>query len=290
MNETPLELNTFCGSATLLARGRNSHDGDDGFQDLGYEWSVTGDGGEAVIPAHTRQFKDTHVVFTTSGEYQVRLVVNDGIDSAETTIEVLVSDEFDFNAAPNIFIETSPEPPEVELQDGFASIVLDGSLSDTGTDGCTQTLEFRWRTVSGPGEVVLTSATDPVTQAQFSFPGFYEIELLIDDGGVFDNETRADLEYPHLRAGGRTDCDVAICTPLHGSQPTLQKAADESGFSAKQYEKIKRAHYAKAGLHNVAGATLFPLILEQGGRMGSATKAFLRLLAEYGEATGWAPR
>ena len=103
-------------------------------------------------------------------------------------------------------------------------------------------------------------------------------------------DVRPDLEYPYLRNGGRTDADVTVVTALHGNAGARANAATVDGWSARRAERAKRAHYAAAGLGNIAGASLFPLVFEQGGRMGAATKAFLRLLAQYGQDSGWAPR
>ena len=101
---------------------------------------------------------------------------------------------------------------------------------------------------------------------------------------------RADLEWPHLRDGGRTDGDVAVVTALHSTEPALENAATPDGYSAAHYSRFKLNHYANAGIGDIPGAKVFPLVFEQGGRMGKATKALLRLLAKRGEESGWAPK
>ena len=101
---------------------------------------------------------------------------------------------------------------------------------------------------------------------------------------------RADLEWPHLRDGGRTDGDVAVVTALHSKELALENAATTDGYSAAHYSRFKLNHYANAGIGDIAGAKVFPLVFEQGGRMGKATKALLRLLAKRGEESGWAPK
>ena len=185
--EDPIELQTFCGRAVVLLRGRNSHDGDGGFQPLDYRWSILGGDMGASIPEATVEYRDTHVMFAQPGEFEIGLTVDDGESTAEASVLILVSDDFDVNAPPFAVIRTSPEPPELQLDDGFAFVVLDGSDSDSGGEGCEQELSFRWRRISGPGEVVFTSPEAVVTQAQFGFPGIHEIELEVDDGGTGDH-------------------------------------------------------------------------------------------------------
>jgi len=188
--QEPFELQTFCGQAHLLLRGRNSHDGDGGFQGLSYEWSIDGEKEGVEIPEETRHFKDTHAVFTKVGEFEITLRVDDGhaennVD--EISIVISVSDEFDFNESPTARIESNPEPPDLELQDGLAVIILDGSTSDKGGDGCPQELTFSWRDAEDTGNVMFTSPTHAVTQARINAPGVYSIELTVDDGGTRDN-------------------------------------------------------------------------------------------------------
>ena len=174
----------------VLLRGRNSHDGDDGFQTMSYRWSILGGDEGASIPEETANFRDTHVFFAKPGEFEIGLSVDDGGDgesTAEASVSILVSDDFDVNAAPFAVVFTAPDPPELQLVDGFASVVLDGSDSDAGGEGCEQELSYRWSQVSGPDDIVFTSPDVVDTQAHFDFPGLYEIELEVDDGADVDN-------------------------------------------------------------------------------------------------------
>jgi hypothetical protein len=185
--EEPIELQTFCGRAVVLLRGRNSHDGDGGFQNLSYRWSILDSDKGASIPEETVDFRDTHVYFSQPGEFEIGLTVDDGESTDQASVSILVSDDFDINAPPFAVIRSSPEPPELQLNDGFAFVVLDGSESDSGGEGCNQELEYRWSQLSGPRDIVFTSPGVVVTQAHFEFPGLYEIELEVDDGAAVDN-------------------------------------------------------------------------------------------------------
>ena len=198
MLEDPVTLDTFCGRAYVLLRGRNSDDGDGGYQGLTYRWSIL-EGPEegAEIPANTHDFMDTHVIFTEAGVYEIGLTVDDGQDadsSSEATISVVVSTELDFNAPPLIGLRTSPAPPDVQLAGGSASVTLDASNSDGGGEGCEQEISFLWRQLGGPVDAVIRNPREAVTQVVFDTAGAYLFEIEVDDGGFQDNISVEEVE------------------------------------------------------------------------------------------------
>ena len=151
MLDEPVNLDTFCGRAYILLRGRNSEDGDGGYQELRYRWDIVdGTEGGAEIYENTRDFKDTHVIFTQEGIYEIRLRVDDGAtgdNSSEAFVTIAVSTSLDFNAPPFVVLQTRPNPPDVRLNRRSASVVLDAAESDGGGEGCEQEITFLWRQI-----------------------------------------------------------------------------------------------------------------------------------------------
>ena len=131
MLDEPVNLDTFCGRSYILLRGRNSNDGDGGWQELRYRWDIVdGTEGGAEIYANTRNFKDTHVIFTQAGIYEIRLRVDDGSTGehiSEAFVTISVSTDLDFNAPPFVVLQTRPDPPDVQLNRRSASVVLDAA-------------------------------------------------------------------------------------------------------------------------------------------------------------------
>lgn len=191
MLNDPVLLDTFCGRAYVLLRGRNSVDGDGGYQGLNYQWSIVeGPEGGAVIPENTHDFMDTHVIFSEAGVYEISLVVDDGgrdENISEASISVEVSTALDFNAPPLVVLRTTPNPPDVRLAGGSASVTLDARNSDGGGEGCEQEISFLWRQVDGPANSVIRNPREALTRVNFDTPGVYLIELEVDDGGFQDN-------------------------------------------------------------------------------------------------------
>ena len=198
MLEDPANLDTFCGRAYVLLRGRNSDDGDGGYQGLTYRWTILeGPEGGAEIPANTHDFMDSHVIFTEAGVYEIGLIVDDGQgddSSSEATISVVVSTELDFNAPPLIALRTAPSPPNVRLAGGSASVTLDARNSDGGGEGCEQEITFHWRQIDGPVDAVIRNPREAITQVLFDTAGAYLFELEVDDEGFQDNISVTEVE------------------------------------------------------------------------------------------------
>ncbi|MBI4605081.1 MAG: hypothetical protein HY721_24220 [Planctomycetes bacterium] len=189
-------LQTFCGRARVLLRGRNSHDGDGGRQPLAYEWLVRkGPPAGAEIPELTRRFKDTQVFLSKPGNYEIGLRVADGgpePNADEAVVAIAVLSDFDENVPPTAAIETRPSPAVVDLAGGVATVTLDGSASSNGAPGdddCGQKLAFRWREVLAPPGAAsrIVSPSEAVTAVEMTAPGTYTFELLVDDGAAVDS-------------------------------------------------------------------------------------------------------
>lgn len=190
----PAELQMMCGAAPVIFRGGNSDDGDGGIQTLAYMWSLdSGPEGGAVIPPETQMFKDTEIAFTIPGDYVVRLTVDDGgaANNTDTVdVEIRVFDDFNENSPPIASIVTTPDPPEVEIADGKATVTLDASGSQNGSlgfDDCMQTLTFTWRQTSGPVASNIVTPDGATTDVEFTEAGDYVIEVEVNDGQAADN-------------------------------------------------------------------------------------------------------
>jgi hypothetical protein len=218
----PIELQTFCGSARIMFRGRNSEDGDGGFQPLSFTWSVSGDPeGGAVLPDATRRFMDAEITFMRAGSYTVSLRVEDGAGPqsfGEASVDVTVRSDFDVNVPPVARIATLPSPARVTLQNGIASVLLDGSGSSNGIlgeDDCRQALRYRWRQVktNAAMDATILGPQDAATQVLFQAQGLYVFELEVDDGAAEDQTDTEEVEVtvlgdstePRFRRGDSTD-------------------------------------------------------------------------------------
>ena len=72
-------------------------------------------------------------------------------------------------------------PPEVRVEVG-AELKLFGSVRDEGLPRAGE-LTSRWRSLTGPGEVIFSAPDEPRTLATFDTAGSYELELWASDGG-----------------------------------------------------------------------------------------------------------
>ncbi len=215
----------------------NSDDGDGGYQihDFAYEWFIaSGPDGGADLPDSQVDFKQIEIEFIEEGTYGIGLRIMDGgaaNNTAETVLEVYV--QFDpSNRPPTAVISTVPAPPELELLDGVASIVLDGTGSLVGPeyekDLCGQFLDYFWSEVDGPGGADILFPTEPITTVEFVAPGIYTFELEVDDLQA-ENSTAAatvvvtvgPLELGGLQTpgdcnqDGRQDVSDAVCLLGH---------------------------------------------------------------------------
>lgn len=218
----PYKLNTFCGRARLLLRGRNSSDGNGEIQPLAFAWRVQGgpEGG-ASIPATTQTFKDTQVFFSRPGDYEIALRVDDGAatdNTDESVIAVTIVSDGDENVPPTAVIVTRPDPPRVTLQDASARVTLDGASSWNGTPGeddCRQALTHAWTSIASPpgSNARIVDPQSAVTEVVFSVAGDYTFELTVDDGARENSTATARVTVTVIAAGGdpelrRGDTDI----------------------------------------------------------------------------------
>jgi len=82
--------------------------------------------------------------------------------------------------------DITQDPVEVSAT---AEFLVTTSGVATLRGAATNGQEYEWTQVSGPGSVVFESPTDLVTNASFSEPGTYELELIVSNGEQEDSTT-----------------------------------------------------------------------------------------------------
>ncbi|HEX5832967.1 MAG TPA: hypothetical protein VFY34_03895, partial [Pyrinomonadaceae bacterium] len=121
-------------------------------------------------------FADEHdlatvVTFATAGTYTLRLT----------------ADDTEFTVTDDLVVTVHPEnqPPVVNAgPDQTVRLPNAATLNGTATDDgfpFGSTLVTTWTKVSGPGTVTFANPSSPVTTAQFSVEGTYELRLTADD-------------------------------------------------------------------------------------------------------------
>ena len=164
-NQTVL-INT----GAIQLSGSASHDPDGAA--LTYHWALlTQPSGSTAALSNATLVNPT---FTPDkpGVYEVQLTVNNGsVVSAPSTVGVTVLWQDlapQVNAGPNLTI-TYPNPVD-----------LVGAASYTGLPNTALSI-LGWTENSGPGTVTFTNYTSPFTQAAFSTPGTYVLQLTASD-------------------------------------------------------------------------------------------------------------
>ncbi len=77
---------------------------------------------------------------------------------------------------------------DLNLPQGVLAAQLQGFVSDDGLPGTTP-LRVVWSKLLGPGEVLFSDPSWPITSATFSESGIYVLQLLADDGLVVSRDT-----------------------------------------------------------------------------------------------------
>ena len=129
------------------------------------------------------------------------------------------------NVPPTALISTVPAPPELELVDNFASLVLDGAGSLVGPEyeqeDCQQFLDYEWSEIDGPGGAEILTPFEPTTTVEFDVPGIYTFQLEVDD---FQNENSTAMATVVVTVG---PLDLGgVQTPGDCNQDGRQDVAD----------------------------------------------------------------
>ena len=163
LNQTislPVTQVTLNGSAT-----------DPGGAQLSIQWSVTSGTGTVVFGNATSP--TTTATFSAPGVYVLRLTASNNQSTAfsETTVTL-----------------QSPvnKPPQVDaglnqtIEFPQSTVTLNGKVTDDGLP-FGSSLSQQWSSFSGPAPVTFSTPAQPVTQATFSTPGNYTLQLTATD-------------------------------------------------------------------------------------------------------------
>lgn len=193
-------INTATFSSNTLD-GSGSFDEDNGRDPLSYLWEVVSGSQTAVINSETSEFAE--FVAFDPGTYEVRLTVDDGIDTNQDMITIEV-------------VENSAPVADPSLSDTAADInfpiILDGSNS---FDADSDPLAYAWSVFSQPVGSTFSIGDDAaeITSAFADTPGVYNVELVVNDG--FQNSDPVSF-------------DIFISDPNNNSAPVADLSLSET--------------------------------------------------------------
>jgi RHS repeat-associated protein/uncharacterized repeat protein (TIGR01451 family) len=144
---------------------------DPGGAQLSIQWSVTSGTGNVVFG--NASSPTTTATFSAPGVYVLRLTASNNQSTAfsEVTITLLAP----VNKAPQVSAGQNQT-----IQFPQSSITLNGAVTDDGLP-VGSTVTQQWSRFSGPAPVTFTNPTQAVTQATFSTPGTYTLQLTTTD-------------------------------------------------------------------------------------------------------------
>jgi hypothetical protein len=161
---------TLAAPGSVALAGGANDDGLPAGDALRFTWKKLS--GPGAVSFTTPQLAATGATFAEPGTYVLELTASDGQLAAADTLIVAVARP---NAAPIVSAGADASIAFAE------SAMLVGQAAD---DGLPQGagLSVLWTKVSGPGTVAFTDAGSTATQAAFSAPGAYVLQLEASDG------------------------------------------------------------------------------------------------------------
>jgi gliding motility-associated-like protein len=138
-----------------------------------YSWTVSPGAG---APAIANGVNPTNICWNTAGTYDITLTVDDGTDTDDTTIQVVIS-----NCA--LPVASFLDPGTLCVGD---CINLDASASSQGANGPITT--YSWVVAPGAGAPAIANGVNP-TNICWNTAGTYDITLTVDDGTDTDDTT-----------------------------------------------------------------------------------------------------
>jgi len=126
----------------------------------------------------------TDAVFSAPGDYVLRLTANDGAATSSDTVNIRVMSDPSLNVGPSVNAGA-----DKSITNPIASIAMTGTASDDGLPFPPGLLTIAWSQISGPGTVLFSNVASPTSNATFSAPGIYELQLSADDGVATDTDT-----------------------------------------------------------------------------------------------------
>jgi len=138
---------------------------------LAISWSVVSGAGPVLFGNPSAAA--TTATFTEPGVYVLRLTASNAQQTASSDVNISLSQVV--NQAP---VVSAGANQSVELP--ITTVTLTGSVTDDGLP-LGGTITQQWSKLSGPGTVTFSSPTQLATQATFSAPGTYLLQLTASD-------------------------------------------------------------------------------------------------------------
>ena len=192
---------TVARGSTVNLDGSASSDGDGDSLSFSWEFLSIPSGSAATLSGEDTV--NPQFVADLPGEYQARLIVNDGTaDSPESTV----------------LISTGNSAPTADAggdQTAFVGdvVTFDGSLS-SDVDG--DPITYSWSVISRPelSSAVLSDASSPFPSIAIDYPGSYEIQLVVNDGFI----------------DSAPDTVIVIADAIANTPPIANAGADQTSF------------------------------------------------------------
>jgi lysophospholipase L1-like esterase len=243
-NDTTISTEPF----TFNLNANNSFDPDGTI--IGFSWRIVGNSSGSLSAANS-----ANALFSTpvTGIYLIELSVTDnlgkvGLDSI------------------SILVNTNNIPPVADAGIDQAITLPTASLNLNGAgsfDSNGIIVSYRWKKISGAGDVTISDTTAPNTTVHFASANIYQFELtVVDNGNVFDKDTVTITVNPVMNL-----TPVAIAGPNQSiTLPTkialLNAVAsydDDGSISSYKWRKIIGANAtltdSSAALTNVSFVT-----------------------------------
>lgn len=187
----PTNTVTLNGSAT-----------DDGLPNGTLTLTWTEASGPKGVTFSTPNQATTSATFPSAGTYVLELTANDSLLSTSSTTTVVV------NPSPVNQPPVVNAGPNQTITLPASSITLNGTATDDGLPNGT--LSIGWNQISGPTSVLFGTPGSAITQASFTMPGAYVLQLSGNDGQFTSTSQVTVYVYP---SGGQNQAPYVSAGP-----------------------------------------------------------------------------
>lgn len=186
--------NTFRLPVVTRLAGRATDDGKPKPPKLTTLWTQIS--GPANASIANRKSTNTQVTLNREGTYRFRLTASDGQLSGSSTARVDVilrpNTPPDVEAGPNrTVILPNPPPEALVYPPPTLRITMTGSVKDDGYPTPPGKVSSTWSRLSGPAAVIFSKIQNPITDATFTKPGNYVLQLRASDGALVASDAVA---------------------------------------------------------------------------------------------------
>jgi YD repeat-containing protein len=161
-------------SASTFLSGAVTDDGLPVGGTLTSTWSVASGPGSVTFVNPSSPV--TQVVFSVAGTYFLALTASDSELTSSDVVKIVVTAAVNLAPVVNAGADQTITFP-------VNTVTLNGSATDDGLP-LGATLSFTWSELSGPAPVNFSNPTAAVTQAGFTVPGIYVLQLAVSDSAL----------------------------------------------------------------------------------------------------------